>query len=121
MDNWNTMDTAPLDGTHVLLWARELGTGNEPRLMIGFYRRPGIGTMFRNDERETGWHSIEKYTVEYPDDVETRSLEIVPSRWTPEPPPPSDPRIPTVVVQFNSKDMRRMTAADYDIFEPADK
>lgn len=94
---WQPIETAPRDGTAVLLWLsqdidRYYVAGNRaPRLTIGFWG-------WSNDDFSSGdaWHSVEAKEEMWGMGGEltgpmmsTDCLEVVPTHWMPLPEPPT--------------------------------
>jgi hypothetical protein len=72
MDNWKPIDSAPKDGTNVLLWARlkiaPPGLGSEPGPVVGFWH-----------DAFAKWHMAPEYLRD----------ELIPTHWTELPNPPT--------------------------------
>ena len=76
---WQPMETAPTDGTVIMLWARELGFKNEPEHIVFGYYVGGAGTLKYREELSTGWEATTHFKT---------NCNLVPSHWMPLPPPP---------------------------------
>lgn len=66
-EGWQTMDTAPRDGTHVLLWWPQ------------WYHAPFMAYWSDRGEKWVGWQS---------DKIIHNRVDVGPSRWRPLPAPP---------------------------------
>jgi hypothetical protein len=85
MSEWRTIESAPRDGTHILLYARDCGSQSECDIQIGFYLGMRFGTLFINNEEWTGWLSVSTYDNGHGD---SENEHLTPTHWMPLPEAP---------------------------------
>lgn len=100
MNGWQPIETAPKDGTIVLLWCKPIdrlyaSPEAAKNLCIGYHG--DSGSIHANE----GWRSVESreevwgYGSEMTGPMtETECLHVEPTHWMPLPPPPGTRRIP---------------------------
>ena len=100
MSEWKKIETAPIDGTPILLWLSEdmdryyVSDGKAPRICIGFCgdadpdfpRRKKLWLSV--EAKEEMWGMGSEFTGPM---METNCIEVKPSHWMPLPAPPKDP------------------------------
>lgn len=85
MSEWKPIESAPKDGTRVLLYARDCGSQSECDVQIGYYLGMTYGQLFVNGEEWTGWLSVSTYDNGYGD---SDNEHLSPTHWQSLPPPP---------------------------------
>ena len=90
MTKWRPIKSAPRDGRHVLLHARECGwRGDDCDVQIGFWQGMMYGNLNIGGEEWTGWLSVSTYDNGHGDSENAR---LAPTHWMPLPPPPKRSR-----------------------------
>lgn len=78
MVDWRAIDTAPRDGRHLLLYARDLGMSAHYRVTIGFFYLNDVGCEIINGEKDEGWRSIES---ENSIGDTSSAIILIPTHW----------------------------------------
>ena len=87
-NGWLPIESAPKDGTHVLLYARDCGyIHDECDVQIGFWLGMMYGSLSVNGEEWTGWLSVSTYDNGHGDSENGR---LSPTHWQPLPEPPHE-------------------------------